>query len=64
MNNSKKAPHGRAEKPMATLNRLLKYIKKYKFRFTIVLVCILISALVGVVSSTFVQTLKIGRAHV
>lgn len=57
MNNSKKAPHGRAEKPMATLNRLLKYIKKYKFRFTIVLACILISALVGVVSSTFVQTL-------
>ena len=57
MNNSKKAPNGRAAKPMATLNRLLKYIKKYKFRFLIVLACILISAFVGVVGSTFVQTL-------
>lgn len=45
------------EQPGKVLARLLSYIKKYKFRFTIVLICILISALVGVVSSTFIQTL-------
>lgn len=45
------------EQPVKVLARLLSYIKKYKVRFTIVLVCILISAIVGVVSSTFIQTL-------
>lgn len=45
------------EQPGKVLVRLLSYIKKYKVRFTIVLVCILISAIVGVVSSTFIQTL-------
>lgn len=39
------------------LNRLLSYIKKYKVMFIFVLVCIFISALVGVIGSTFIQTL-------
>jgi ATP-binding cassette subfamily B protein len=39
------------------LKRLLSYIKKYKITFAIVIVCIFISALVGVIGSTFVQTL-------
>lgn len=38
-------------------NRLLSYLKRYKVRFTIVLACIFISALVGVVSSVFLRTL-------
>lgn len=60
MNDTKiKAARGKRgpEQPGKVLARLLSYIKKYKFRFTIVLVCILISAIVGVVSSTFIQTL-------
>ncbi len=39
------------------LKRLLSYIKKYNSRFIFVLVCIFISSLVGVIGSTFVQTL-------
>ena len=42
---------------MSALGRLLHYIGKYKARFIIVLVCILISAVVGVVSSVFIETL-------
>ena len=36
---------------MAALGRLLHYIGKYKAKFILVLVCILISAVVGVISS-------------
>ncbi|MGM9936631.1 MAG: ABC transporter ATP-binding protein [Candidatus Ornithomonoglobus sp.] len=39
------------------LKRLLSYIKKYNSMFACVLVCIFISSLVGVIGSTFVQTL-------
>ena len=42
---------------MAALGRLLHYIGKYKAKFILVLVCILISAVVGVISSVFIQTL-------
>lgn len=42
---------------MSALARLLTYIGKYKGRFILVLICILISAVVGVVSSVFIQTL-------
>ncbi len=37
--------------------RLLSYFGKYKFRFSIVLICILISAVVGVLSSMFIGTI-------
>lgn len=40
-----------------TITRLLSYLKEYKVQFTFVLVCITISALVGVAGSMFLQTL-------
>lgn len=40
-----------------TVKRLLSYIFKYKIRLAIVLICILLSALAGVASSLFLQTL-------
>lgn len=40
-----------------TIKRLLGYIGAYKGRFAVVLVCILLSALAGVASSLFIQTL-------
>ena len=51
MSNTKKLPKKNA---LTALVRLLKYINKYKGRFIIVLICILLSAIVGVISSTFV----------
>lgn len=39
-----------------TIKRLLSYLKIYRLRFTIVLVCILLSALAGVAGSLFIQT--------
>ncbi len=50
---------GKVGKPdMATIKRLLGYIfKGYKWRFFLVLVCILISSLAGVASSMFLKTL-------
>ena len=51
-------PMGPMQKPdKATMKRLLSYLKAYKFQFTTVLICILVSALVGVASSMFLQTL-------
>ena len=42
----------------ATIKRLLGYIfKDYKLQFFLVLVCIILNALAGVVSSLFLQTL-------
>ncbi|MDD6762652.1 MAG: ABC transporter ATP-binding protein [Clostridiales bacterium] len=54
--NDMKKPNKNAGAAKA-LNRLLSYIKKYKVMFIFVLVCIFISALVGVIGSTFIQTL-------
>ncbi len=50
---------GKAGKPdKETIKRLLGYIfKNYKGRFFLVLVCIVVSALAGVASSLFLQTL-------
>lgn len=39
-----------------TIKRLLSYLKIYRLRFSIVLVCILLSALAGVAGSLFIQT--------
>lgn len=39
-----------------TIKRLLSYLEIYRLRFTIVLVCILLSALAGVAGSLFIQT--------
>lgn len=50
-----KKPHKKGA--MSALARLLTYIGKYKGRFILVLICILISAIVGVVGSVFIQTL-------
>ena len=43
--------------PVKTIKRLISYMSAYKCRFIFVIVCILISAGAGVVSSTFIQTL-------
>lgn len=45
------------ENAMIVLNRLLSYLSRYKIIFTIVLICILISSLVGVISSVFIESL-------
>lgn len=50
--------HGSMQKPDGkTLKRLMSYIFRYKARFVIVLICILISSIAGVASSLFLQTL-------
>ncbi len=50
--------HGPMQKPDGkTLKRLMSYIFRYKLRFSIVLICIIISAIVGVASSLFLQVL-------
>lgn len=48
---------GRVERPWLVLKRLLSYLGKYKIKFIIVFICILISAAVGVISSVFIQSL-------
>lgn len=55
--NDKKFPKRRTKGAGKALARILSYIKKYNAPFIFVLICIFISSLVGVVSSTFVQTL-------
>ncbi|WP_054741011.1 ABC transporter ATP-binding protein [Cellulosilyticum ruminicola] len=52
---SKGGPEQKPDK--ATTKRLLGYLGNYKLQFITVLVCILISALVGVASSMFLKTL-------
>ncbi len=47
----------KAKNPVKTMKRLLSYLGNYKLRFVIVLICILISALVNVAGSMFLQTL-------
>ena len=42
---------------MRIIKRLFSYLGKYKFRFFIVIVCILISSVAGVLGSLFLQTL-------
>lgn len=50
--------HGPMQKPDGkTLKRLMSYIFRYKFHFAIVLICILISSIVNVAGSLFLQTL-------
>lgn len=46
----------KTQNALQSLKRLLKYFKNYKLRFTIVLICIFISAVVGVIGSTFIKT--------
>jgi len=61
--NEKKAPnmHGHGMKrgrvKKQTVKRLLTYLKIYKFKFPLVLLSILVSSVVGVVASLFLQTL-------
>ncbi len=40
---------------LKTIKRLLTYIKKYRLRFILVIVCILLSAVTGVIGSMFLQ---------
>ncbi|MDE6148820.1 MAG: ABC transporter ATP-binding protein/permease [Ruminococcus sp.] len=50
--------HGKIQKPDGkTLKRLMSYIFKYKARFALVLICIIISAFAAVASSLFLQVL-------
>ena len=51
------APPPKMSNPMPTVKRLMSYMKNYKGRFIFVLICILISAGAGVVSSSFIQIL-------
>ena len=41
-------PIGRAKMDKVTMNRLLSYLKEYKLRFTVVLICILISSVASI----------------
>ena len=50
---SKRGP----EDVRATIKRLLSYMKLYRFRFILVLFCILFSALAGVIGTMFIQVL-------
>ena len=50
-------PKQSVKNPGKTIKRLLGYISAYKGRFTVVLVCILLSALASVASSLFIQIL-------
>ncbi|MFV0400923.1 MAG: ABC transporter ATP-binding protein [Oscillospiraceae bacterium] len=55
---SKQANPMKAKNPGKTLGRLMGYIiSEYKWRFLLVLVCILISSLAGVAGSLFIRTL-------
>ena len=38
---------------LKTIKRLLTYIKKYRLRFILVIVCILLSAVTGVIGSMY-----------
>ena len=49
-------PKGQKFKP-GTIKRLMSYLKEYKVRLTVVVICILISAGASVASSLFLQTL-------
>ncbi|MGN0106955.1 MAG: ABC transporter ATP-binding protein, partial [Hominilimicola sp.] len=40
-----------------TIKRLLSYIGQYKFRFIVVLICIILSAVANVAGSMFIRTL-------
>lgn len=42
---------------MKSFKRIMTYLKRYKFRFIVVLVCIFISSLVNVANSLFIKTL-------
>jgi len=59
MGPGRRGPMGpRGEKPdAATVKRTFAYLLDYKWRFLAVIVCIIISALVSVVSSLFLRTL-------
>ena len=50
-------PPGMGKINMATIKRILSYLKKYKASLIVVLVCILLSSLASVASSLFIQTL-------
>lgn len=55
-----KVPIGAAEKPKnagAAMKRLMGYLKPYRFRLVLVIVCILVSALASVTSAIFLKTL-------
>ncbi|MEG2935281.1 MAG: ABC transporter ATP-binding protein [Clostridium sp.] len=56
-NAAKKGPHKRPTVSKNTITRLLSYLKDYKIQFGFVILCIIISALVGVAGSMFLQVL-------
>ena len=47
----------RLKNPSKVIKRLLSYLKGYRFRFIVVLVCIVMSAAASAISSMFIQTL-------
>ncbi len=51
-----RGPRPKLKDSKKTINRLLSYIGRYKFRFAIVIACIIISSVVGVRGSLFIQT--------
>lgn len=56
-NATKKGHHKRPKVSKSTITRLLSYLKDYKVQFGFVILCIIISALVGVAGSMFLQVL-------
>ena len=53
--NEKTVPVGRPKLEKEPLKRLMVYIKKYKLRFGLVLICILLSSVCGVMGSLFLK---------
>lgn len=53
--NEKTVPVGRPKLEKEPLKRLMVYIRKYKLRFGLVLVCILLSSVCGVMGSLFLK---------
>ncbi|MEA4973314.1 MAG: ABC transporter ATP-binding protein [Candidatus Metalachnospira sp.] len=49
-------PRPKLKNAGTTIKRLLSYIGDYKFRFIFVIICIIISAVVGVMGSMFIKT--------
>ena len=48
---------GRVKDPKGTIKRLLSYFKNYKWVMLIVIICIIVSSLTNVASSTFIKSL-------
>ncbi len=56
-NNTRKLNKYKVKNPLATIKRLLSYLRKYKITMIIVVICILVSSVTNVASSLFIEKL-------